>query len=215
MYDIAVLILVSLFGVWFINRYQRLPATNDLIPESRRNRRIVNLWLLAQKSMREGDALMAEKALLTILSLDNKNATAYNRIGILYAKQKEYGDALECFTAACSIDKNASSLHNLGLVYYNLEQYEKAAIAFKQSLELDSQSAIRYIEYAKVLECLGRDKEVIDALEKAASLEPTVETLQLLQQTYTVRRMHAQAEAVGEKLKYLITPSAQPRLQRS
>ena len=148
--------------------------------KNRQNRRIAQLWRSAQTSMRENNFLQAEKALLTILNLDRKNAAAYNLVGILYAKQKEYSNALECFTAAFNLEENASSLHNLGMVYFNLEQYEKASISFKQALELDNQSAIRHIEYAKVLERLGRNKEMLEALEKAAELEPRPEVFKLL-----------------------------------
>lgn len=58
------------------------------------------LWEIAQESIRENKYLRAEKALLTILRVDEKNATAYNRLGILYAKQRAYKDAIECFEIA-------------------------------------------------------------------------------------------------------------------
>src|SRR3546814_15151262 len=76
--------------------------------------------------MRENRFLRAEKALLTILKIDERNAAAYNRLGILYAKQKEYRDAIDCFEIASSIEPTASSLHNLGLIYYETENYDKA-----------------------------------------------------------------------------------------
>jgi tetratricopeptide (TPR) repeat protein len=73
------------------------------------------------------------KSLLTILKIDEKNAAAYNRLGILYAKQREYKDAIDCFEIASSIEPSASSLHNLGLIYYETENYQKAATAFEQA----------------------------------------------------------------------------------
>src|SRR5919112_3323415 len=79
--------------------------------------RLSKLWDIAHQGMRENRFLRAEKALLTILKIDQKNAAAYNRLGILYAKQKEYKDAIDCFEIASSIDPSASSLHNLGLIY--------------------------------------------------------------------------------------------------
>ena len=54
--------------------------------------RMGKLWDIAHQGMRENRFLRAEKALLTILKIDEKNAAAYNRLGILYAKQKEYRD---------------------------------------------------------------------------------------------------------------------------
>ena len=46
------------------------------------------LWQVAQTSMRDRKPFRAEKALLTILKFDEKNAAAYNRLGILYAKRE-------------------------------------------------------------------------------------------------------------------------------
>ena len=51
--------------------------------------RLGKLWDIAHQGMRENRFLRAEKALLTILKIDEKNAAAYTRLGILYAKQKE------------------------------------------------------------------------------------------------------------------------------
>ncbi len=50
--------------------------------------------------------------MLTILKHDHKSAAAYNRLGILYSKQKEYKDAIDCFEIASSLEPSASSYHN-------------------------------------------------------------------------------------------------------
>src|SRR5919112_215084 len=142
--------------------------------------RLGKLWDIAHQGMRENRFLRAEKALLTILKIDEKNAAAYNRLGILYAKQKEYKDAIDCFEIACSIEPTASSLHNLGLIYYETENYEKAAVAFEQALKLEDNLAARHVAYAKVQEKLGNDKLMFQELEKAAELEPNKETYPLL-----------------------------------
>lgn len=215
MYEILILVVASLFTVLAVGFSRRKPEAGGIF-KSQRNRRISQLWRSAQSCMRENNLLQAEKALLTILTLDSKNAAAYNLIGILYARQKEYSHAAECFTAAYNLEENASSLHNQGMVYFNLEQYEKASISFKQALELDDHSALRYIEYAKVLERLGRNREVLEALEKAAEIEPRTEVLRLLLKAYKSRKMDTQAAAVEEKLKRLIKPAShQDHLQRA
>ena len=169
------------------------------------------LWDIAHQGMRENRLLRAEKALLTILKMDQKNAAAYNRLGILYAKQKEYKDAIDCFEIASSIEPTASSLHNLGLIYLETENYQKAAVAFEQALKLEDGLAARHIAYAKVNEKLGNDKVVIDELEKAAELEPNKESLMLLYKAYEARGMQEQALAIEHKLHTLIVPSGQPK----
>ena len=173
--------------------------------------RIGKLWDIAHQGMRENRFLRAEKALLTILKIDEKNAAAYNRLGILYAKQKEYRDAIDCFEIASSIEATPSSLHNLGLIYYETENYEKAGIAFEQALKLEESLAARHIAYAKVNEKLGNEKLMFQALNRAIELEPNKETYSLLQKAYEERGQAAEADMIGEKLKKLIVPAGHPR----
>ena len=149
--------------------------------------------------------------MLTILKIDEKNAAAYNRLGILYAKQKEYRDAIECFEIASSIEATPSSLHNLGLIYYETENYEKAGIAFEAALNLEESLAARHVAYAKVNEKLGNEKLMFESLRRAVELEPNKETYTLLKQAYEERNMQAEADMIGEKLKRLIVPAGRPK----
>lgn len=173
--------------------------------------RIGKLWDIAHQGMRENRFLRAEKALLTILKIDEKNAAAYNRLGILYAKQKEYRDAIDCFEIASSIEATPSSLHNLGLIYYETENYEKAGIAFEQALRLEENLAARHVAYAKVSEKLGNEKLMFQALKRAVELEPNKETYMLLRDAYAERQMDAEADMIDEKLKTLIIPAGRPK----
>ena len=95
---------------------------------------IKKLWTIAKDSMNSRKTLRAEKALLTILKLDETNAAAYNRLGILYAKAQNFDEAIECFEIAQSLDNNPMSLHNVGLIYLETGSYEKASMAFQQAL---------------------------------------------------------------------------------
>ncbi len=174
--------------------------------------RIGKLWDIAHQGMRENRFLRAEKALLTILKIDEKNAAAYNRLGILYAKQKEYRDAIDCFEIASSIEPTASSLHNLGLIYYETENYEKAAVAFEQAIKLEDNLAARHLAYAKVQDKLGNNKLMFQELERAAKLEPTKETFTLLLHTYKEHGMLKEARRIAERLKRLKrSPKARAR----
>jgi tetratricopeptide (TPR) repeat protein len=161
--------------------------------------------------MRENRVLRAEKALLTILTIDEKNAAAYNRLGILYAKQHEYKDAIDCFEIASSIEPSASSLNNLGLIYYETENYQKAATAFEEALKLEDTLAARHIAYAKVQEKLGNDKLMIQELEKAAELEPNRESYTLLGRAYEAQGMASEAASIEKRLNKLALPAGKPK----
>jgi tetratricopeptide (TPR) repeat protein len=176
--------------------------------------RLGKLWDIAHQGMRENRFLRAEKALLTILKIDEKNAAAYNRLGILYAKQKEYRDAIDCFEIASSIESTPSSLHNLGLIYYETENYEKAAVAFEQALKLEDDLAARHVAYAKVQEKLGNDKLMFQELERAAELEPNRETFTLLYKAYNSHGMEAEADLIADRLQKLKAPARAKRILR-
>lgn len=169
------------------------------------------LWDIAHQGMRENRFLRAEKALLTILKIDRKNAAAYNRLGILYAKQKEYKDAIDCFEIASSIEPTASSLHNLGLIYYETENYQKAATAFEQALKLEEELAARHIAYAKVQEKLSNVKLMLQELERAVELEPNKESYTLLMKAYAHAGQQADADMIQQRLDKMIIPDSRPK----
>lgn len=203
------LVIVSVFGLL---AFHGARAHDDEAGASRKiGDRLGKLWDIAHQGMRENRFLRAEKALLTILKIDERNAAAYNRLGILYAKQKEYRDAIDCFEIASSIEATPSSLHNLGLIYYETENYQKAAIAFEQALKLEDGLAARHVAYAKVQEKLGNDKLMFLSLEKAVELEPNKETLTLLHKAYTDRDMENEADSIDRRLKKLIVPAGKPK----
>jgi tetratricopeptide (TPR) repeat protein len=207
MYALALL----LFFGYLVYRHGKISEHEMIVIPRRIGDRLTKLWEIAHHSMRENRLLRAEKALLTILKVDEKNAAAYNRLGILYAKQREYKDAIDCFEIASSIEPSASSLHNLGLIYYETENYQKAATAFEQALKLEGNLAARHIAYAKVQEKLGNDKLMIQELDKAAELEPNPETYKLLANAYESRGMEEEAQDVRKKLNKLVLPAGKPR----
>jgi len=206
---LGILLIVAL-GVWTVLRRQTVNEVVADLPQ-KISEKLDQLWDVAQQSLQEKKYLRAEKALLTILRVDERNATAYNRLGILYAKQQAFKDAIECFEIAQSLEPSASSLHNVGLIYYETGNYEKAALAFEQALSMEDDLAARYIAYAKVQEKLGHNKKMIDALEKAIELEPIPQTLNILADAYERNGQEDLAKSLREKAAKLIIPSGQPK----
>lgn len=151
------LLILIMLGVWAVYQRQTIAEVVSDLP-SKLSDKLDQLWMIAQTSLQDRKYLRAEKALLTILRVDERNASAYNRLGILYAKQQQYKEAIECFEIAQSLEPSASSLHNVGLIYFETKNYDKAALAFEQALAIDSDLAARHIAYAKVQEKLGNDK---------------------------------------------------------
>ena len=204
------LVLVLGFGIIALRSGKIKHDDIDALPRKISDK-LGKLWDIAHQGMRDNRFLRAEKALLTILQIDQKNAAAYNRLGILYAKQKEYKDAIDCFEIASSIEATASSLHNLGLIYYETENYVKASVAFEQALKLEGNLAARHVAYAKVQEKLGNDKLMFQELLHAAELEPNQETYGLLVKAYENRGMQAEADQMAQKLKKVIIPAGRSK----
>lgn len=172
---IFLILIFVVYLVFFFPLEPRVKKEEEKSPKYKAQMK--KLWQIAQTSMKERKPFRAEKALLTILKFDEKNAAAYNRLGILYAKGQKYDEAVECFEIAQSLDNNPASIHNAGLIYLETGAYEKAAMAFSQAIELEGDVPARYIALAKAEEKLGNTKKAIDALENAYELDPKVSTL--------------------------------------
>jgi len=204
------LLLLILLGAWVIYQPQTIDEVASDLP-AKLSEKLGQLWTIAQESLQTNKYLRAEKALLTILRVDERNASAYNRLGILYAKQKSFKDAIECFEIAQSLEPSASSLHNVGLIYLETGNYDKAALAFEQALAIDGDLASRHIAYAKVQEKLGHDKKMIESLEKAVELDPIPQTLNILADAYERTGNHDLSLKLREKAAKMIIPQGQPR----
>ena len=202
------ILLIAAVAVWLLFYRPSVDGTGDL--PAKISEKLDQLWGIAQESLRDNKYLRAEKALLTILRVDQKNATAYNRLGILYAKQRAYRDAIECFEIAQSIEPSASSLHNVGLIYFETGDYDKAALAFEQAIELEDDLAARYIAYAKTQEKLNNSKKMIHALEKAVELEPMPQTLTVLAEAYEKIDQLELATSLREKAARMLVPPSTP-----
>lgn len=204
------LLLIALLGAWVLYQKQTIAEVATDLP-SKISEKLDQIWSIAQESLQDNRFLRAEKALLTILRVDERNASAYNRLGILYVKQQQYKDAIECFEIAQSLEPSASSLHNVGLIYFETGDFEKAALAFEQALEIDSELASRHIAYAKVQEKLGNKKKMIDALERAVELDPIPQTLNILADAYERTDQADLALELRKKAAKLIIPEGQAK----
>ena len=206
---LGLIIVAILGGLAVFYRKSLEDASMDL--PVKLSEKMERLWEVAQESLREKKYLRAEKALLTILRVDERNATAYNRLGILYAKQQAFKDAIECFEIAQSLEPSASSLHNVVLIYYETENYDKAALALEQALEMENDHSSRHIAYAKVQEKLGHNKKMIESLERAVELDPIPQTLNILADAYERIGQAELSIELRAKAQKMVIPQGQPK----
>jgi tetratricopeptide (TPR) repeat protein len=181
---LGALAIFAIIAIGFLVLYYNPPVDQTVNAKAKFASQLDKLWRIQQDAIRSKKYMRAEKALLMILRVDERNAVAYNRLGMLFAKQGDYDDAIECFEIAQSLAPSASSFHNVGLVYMEVGNLEKAALAMEQAMKLEENVAFRHISYAQILEKLGNKKAMIDELEKAVKLEPTPQVLRILAQAY-------------------------------
>lgn len=179
----AFIVLLGI-GAWTIYAANGAEDQAEELVTKRVGDRLQRLWDDAFQSLKENKFLRAERALLTILKFDERNAGAYNRLGILYAKQRSFDHAIECFEIAQSLEPNASTLNNLGLVYMEVGEHQKAAHTLEAAMDQEDDVPVRYIAYAKVQEKLGNEKRMVEALEHAAKLQPNRQTYTLVADAY-------------------------------
>lgn len=175
------MLLIGGYTIYISNQTEE--QAEDLVTK-RVGDRLQRLWDDAFDSLKDNKFLRAERALLTILRFDERNAGAYNRLGILYAKQRSFEHSIECFEIAHSLEPNASTLHNLGLVYMEVGEYQKASHTLETAMEQEDDVPSRYIAYAKVQEKLGNEKKMVESLETAAKLQPNKQTYLLVLDAY-------------------------------
>lgn len=207
------LVVIALLGAWAIYHRQTVEEVASDLP-TKLSERLDQLWSIAQESLQNRKYLRAEKALLTILRVDERNASAYNRLGILYAKQKQFKEAIECFEIAQSLEPSASSLHNVGLIYFETQKYDKAALAFEQALAMDSDVASRHVAYAKVLEKMGSMKKAIASLEQAVRLEPAAQSLSILADAYERNGEPERAVKIREHAARMVAPKKKKTIRQ-
>jgi tetratricopeptide (TPR) repeat protein len=207
------LLVIVILGTWALFQKQTVgEVSSDLT--TKLSDKLDQLWSIAQTSLQERKYLRAEKALLTILRVDERNASAYNRLGILYSKQQQFKEAIECFEIAQSLEPSASSLHNVGLIYFETQSYEKAGLAFEQALAMDSDLSSRHIAYAKVQEKLGNNKKMIDSLERAVELDPIPQTLRILADAYERSGELELSTELRERAAKMIIPPSQNKIRQ-
>jgi tetratricopeptide (TPR) repeat protein len=167
MNDLLTYIVLLGLSLWLLARPHEAESGNNLMQGQ-----LKRLWNDAYQNIAQNDISRAERSLLALLKLDEKNLGAYNKLGTIYARQGLKREAIECFEISSGINPNPASLHNLALVYFYDGQYEKAARAFEQAADKDPENPSRRIALAKAFERMEEPKAAIKELEKAHRLSP-------------------------------------------
>jgi tetratricopeptide (TPR) repeat protein len=94
---------------------------------------VQQLYAQAKAAQQQGDRGTAIEKYRAMIKLAPHLAAAYNNLGMLYFKDRDYNHAVEVLQSALAIDPNlhtASAM--LGMSYFQLGVYEKAEPLLRQ-----------------------------------------------------------------------------------
>jgi len=111
------------------------------------------------------------------LKIEPDFSSARNNLGVAYLAKGEYDTAISCFSEL--LDKYAYTtpyypLANLGQAYFHKKEFETAEKYFHEALEMKPEFALALHWLGRTDIELGKPSEAVAALEKAASLYPSV-----------------------------------------
>ncbi len=177
----------------------RRPAQAAVVATKKAPVRLTQTAEYADRLFKEKKFLAAEKAYLELIKVDHKNAQAYSRLGIIYSRLKNHGDAIECFQIASQLAPSAGSFHNLGLIFYENKNYIKSIAAFEKSIMFEP-SAERYKSLARSYQKLANWGKMAATLEKAVEIHVSKDTLGLLANAYMASGARQKALEVYKRI---------------
>lgn len=110
-----------------------------------------DLMIKAESHMERGEYQEARKIYNNILSRDPNNAKAYNKLGVILAREGNAEEAKTHFIKALKLNPRMSSAaSNLGNVYFEAQDLEKAKEYYEKAIALDPENPIPYNNLAVI-----------------------------------------------------------------
>ncbi len=127
----------------------------------------------AEKHIRRGEAVEAEKLLLKAIESAGRDSYPKLRLAQLYVKQRRLGEAYDIsYPVAKAEPKNAYAFSVLGATMLGVGRFRDARLLFFQSLALDKKHALAWAGYGLVEFYENRIQESLRNLEQAVFHDP-------------------------------------------
>ena len=116
----------------------------------------------------------AEKKLLDLVVKNPKNGDIYEKLGLVYLKQKNFTDCTQALKEALKFKKDMTGniYNNLGLAYFNLKEYPNSIENYRLSIDLDNKTVSRYINLSLSQKALGKAQDAVRTLKRAKKINP-------------------------------------------
>lgn len=132
------------------------------------------LWnLIGAASMQLREDHRASYAFKQVANLNPNFTAAYNNLGVLFARQEKYDEALEAYNKLLSINSNdAFAYYNLGNTYFKLRNFDAALQAYEKAIFTRSDYVESYNGIGCVHLVLKNYDLAIFSFRKALELRP-------------------------------------------
>lgn len=150
---------------------KQVPLTDEEI--GAQHRQIKALLHSAENALQEKAYDTAEKAFISVLSLDDRNAAAYFGLGNVYFAEEQYREAKETYQYAVRLDKrNELALARLAEIAEIEGKIETAVDYYEQLVLLNDSVSPRFYKLYELLLQLNQPATALAAIEQALYLEP-------------------------------------------
>ncbi len=168
---------VNDFFKWSYHKLLELKDTyknNEALPRKEAEKRADELLAEAEELIQDEELDKAEKKLIEIINLDNKNTEAFRKLGELYFERKNLEEARQTFEHVIKLEQGESGeiYFNLSLVNRDMENLKEAADNIKKALEFEPNNP-RYIDTALQISIMNKDKaEALNAYGRLKEVNP-------------------------------------------
>jgi tetratricopeptide (TPR) repeat protein len=122
-----------------------------------------------------GDLLPAQRSARRACELAPDDPRCWSDLGRLCALERQYADAVYCFTEALRIDSTfTDGWHNLATALHKAGNRPEAFDAFKRALLIDPTRAETYLGLGNLLVASGQFEDAVECFERAAQHDPNL-----------------------------------------
>lgn len=176
---------VTPFRESFVSRFRELKDKVSRLEETykseaakkkqKRPPTINELFVLAKDLIDRDDFPGGEKALIEIISRDNKNVAAYEMLGDLYFDNRSYDQAEEIYKYLLKLYtlKNKKSKKQLDALNLSSDEMQQLETDFLADLDIDPKVATYYDDLGELYEATGKVDKGLEAYLKATAIEPS------------------------------------------
>ena len=136
----------------------------------------------------------------TAIVLNPRDAMAYYRLGVVYARMERFAAAIQAYSAVLQIHPNhTDALNNVGNIYLRQRDVNRAVRAYKRVLKIDPNYARAHHNMGNAHVLLGEIELAIRAFQFAVEVDPSYEAPKsMLEKLYDLGYTNAKSNSITE-----------------